>query len=143
MTFLTSYYYRCQEASDSTVRGPPRERTAARTVESLGGEVESFFFTVTGDYDGMLIYSLPFNHDVKTFDLVAKASGAFKSMRTTKLISSDDMLGCAHQAQEVCSHLIPKAAGGEVNGHDIVSKPMPGVGTRVQGANGFPYPGAQ
>ena len=107
---------------DSTVRGPPRERTAVRIVESLGGKVESFFFTVTGDYDGMLVYSLPFNHDVKTFDLVAKASGAFESMRTTKLISSEDMFGCAQQAQEVCSHLIPKTAGGEVTAPPVPPK---------------------
>jgi hypothetical protein len=73
----------------------------------LRREPTLIFISDTGEYDGMMIYSLPFNHDVKTFDLVAKASGAFQSMRTTKLISGVDMQGCATQAMEVSSHLVP------------------------------------
>ena len=52
--------------------------------------MKSYYKATTGDYDGLVIYSFPKNHDVHTFEQIVKSSGLIEKVYTTKLMTSED-----------------------------------------------------
>ncbi len=58
-------------------------------VEKLGGKVEGAWFAF-GDYDVVLVMQMPDNVSAAAFSLAVAASGAFKSHKTTPLLSIAD-----------------------------------------------------
>jgi len=58
-------------------------------IEKLGGNVESVWFAF-GDYDVVLIMQMPDEINAAAFSLAVAAGGAFKSHKTTPLMTIAD-----------------------------------------------------
>jgi uncharacterized protein with GYD domain len=58
-------------------------------IEKLGGKVECSFISF-GEYDIVLIMQMPDNINAAAFSLAVAAGGAFKSSKTTPLLSWED-----------------------------------------------------
>ncbi len=66
-------------------------------IEKLGGKVEGAWFAF-GDYDVVLIMQMPDNVSAAAFSLAVAASGAFKSHKTTPLMTIADGLEAMKKA---------------------------------------------
>lgn len=78
------------EAWKSLVKNPQNRVDVIRSViEKLGGSIEGAWFAF-GDYDVVLIMQMPDNVSAAAFSLAVAAGGAFKSHRTTPLITMAD-----------------------------------------------------
>ncbi len=78
------------EAWKALVGNPQNRIDVIRPViEKLGGSVEGAWFSF-GDYDVVLIMQMPDNVNAAAFSLAVAASGAFKSHKTTPLITMAD-----------------------------------------------------
>lgn len=78
------------ESWNNLVRKPVDRVEAVRPViEKLGGKVEGAWFSF-GDYDVILIMQMPDNISAAAFSLAVAASGAFKTHKTTPLMTIAD-----------------------------------------------------
>ena len=78
------------EVWKTLVENPVNRVEAVRpAIEKMGGRVESAFFAF-GDYDVVLIMEMPDNVRAAAFALAVAAGGAFKSHKTTPLMSMDE-----------------------------------------------------
>lgn len=69
--------------------GTKRRQVAQRAAESVGGRVESFYFTF-GDTDALVIAELPDHASAAAIALAVAASGG-ASARTTVLLSPEEI----------------------------------------------------
>jgi uncharacterized protein with GYD domain len=69
----------------------PGDRTAAvtKTVEALGGKLESFYWSF-GDDDFLGIIEAPDDIAAAAFSVAVGSSGSLRNLRTIKLISLDE-----------------------------------------------------
>jgi len=58
-------------------------------IEKMGGKVECAFISF-GEYDIVLIMQMPDNITAAAFSLAVAAGGAFKSSKTTPLLTMED-----------------------------------------------------
>lgn len=78
------------EVWKTLVENPANRVEAIRpAIEKLGGRVEGAFFAF-GDYDVVLIMEMPDNVSAAAFALAVAAGGAFKSHKTTPLMSMEE-----------------------------------------------------
>ncbi len=78
------------ESWKTLVWNPANRVEAIRPViEKLGGRIESSFFTF-GEYDVVLIMRMPDNISAAAFAFAIAAGGAFKSHKTTPLLSMEE-----------------------------------------------------
>ncbi len=78
------------EAWTALVKNPvDRIETVRPVIEKLGGKVEGAWFAF-GDYDVVLIMQMPDNVSAAAFSLAVAAGGAFKSHKTTPLMTIAD-----------------------------------------------------
>jgi uncharacterized protein with GYD domain len=78
------------ESWKSLVSNPTDRVEAVRPIiEKLGGKVEGAWFTF-GDYDVVLVMQMPDNVSAAAFSLAVAASGAFKTHKTTPLMTIAD-----------------------------------------------------
>lgn len=63
-----------------------REETATSAIESLGGKLKGFWFAF-GDYDAVLIAAMPNNVSQAAVSMAAAASGDFRAVKTTPLLT--------------------------------------------------------
>lgn len=78
------------EAWKSLVNNPvDRIEVVRPAIEKLGGKVESAWFSF-GDYDVVCVMQMPDNVNAAAFSLAIAASGAFKSHKTTPLLTIAD-----------------------------------------------------
>jgi uncharacterized protein with GYD domain len=78
------------EAWKSLVKKPVNRIEVVRPIiEKLGGSVEGAWFSF-GDYDVVLIMQMPDNVSAAAFSLAVAASGAFKTHKTTPLMTMAD-----------------------------------------------------
>lgn len=79
----------------------PRNRVdvVRSTVEKLGGTVEGAWFSF-GDYDVVLILEMPDEISAAAFSLAVAAGGAFKSHKTTPLMTIADGIEAMKKAAE-------------------------------------------
>ena len=70
--------------------GTGRRTAVEAALKSLGGRVESFYFTF-GDYDVCGIGDLPDNVAAASFALAVGASGAFSNYKTTVLLTPEEV----------------------------------------------------
>jgi uncharacterized protein with GYD domain len=91
----TMAYFLLQGAYSSeswkTLMKNPVNRTEAirPIIEKLGGSVETSFFAF-GEYDVLLIMQMPDNVTAASFAFAIAAGGAFKSHKTTPLLTWDE-----------------------------------------------------
>jgi uncharacterized protein with GYD domain len=69
--------------------GSARRKAVEELVESLGGKLESFYFTF-GDEDAVLVIDLPSDEDALAIGFVVRASGMVRS-KTTVLIPIEEV----------------------------------------------------
>jgi uncharacterized protein with GYD domain len=84
------------------------EKECAKMLAQIGGTMKSYYKATTGEYDGVVIYSFPKNHDVHTFEQIVKSSGLIEKVYTTKLMTSEDSDVALRAAKE----LVDKYGGG-------------------------------
>jgi len=94
-----------KECSSSASMG---EKECARMLAQIGGKMRCYYKATTGEFDGLVIYSFPKNHDVHTFEQIVKSSGLIGKMYTTKLMTSED----ANTALKAAKDLVDKYGGG-------------------------------
>jgi uncharacterized protein with GYD domain len=88
------------EAWKTLVQNPVNRTEAVRPViEQLGGRVESSFFAF-GEYDVVLIMEMPDNVSAAAFALAVAAGGAFKTHKTTPLLSMEEGVEAMRKAGE-------------------------------------------
>lgn len=88
------------DAWAALVKNPVNRVEAIRpAVEKLGGGIESSFFAF-GDYDVVLILRMPDDVSAAAFSLAVAAGGAFKSHRTTPLMSMEEGIEALRRAGE-------------------------------------------
>ena len=90
---MARYMVQFSYATDavSELVNPPQDRSAmARSlVERVGGRLEAFYYTF-GDYDGVAIAEIPDNVSAAAVSMALSASGGFKSVRTTVLMTPEE-----------------------------------------------------
>lgn len=62
----------------------------AKIIATLGGTLQSYHVTMTGDSNAMIIYTFPKNHDVQTLLFTLMGSGTYTKQHTTKLMTWTD-----------------------------------------------------
>lgn len=86
-------------AAAAFVSNPQDRVPGVRTiVESLGGKLDSFEFCL-GEYDVVLLVTLPDDTTATAFSLAVNAAGHLKSSRATRLMSGEDFLAAQKLAQ--------------------------------------------
>ena len=77
----------------------PQNRVEAirPVIEKLGGSVEGAWFSF-GEYDVTLVMQMPDNVTAAAFALAVAAGGAFKSHKTTPLMSMEDGIEAMRKA---------------------------------------------
>jgi uncharacterized protein with GYD domain len=84
-----------------TLLSNPHNRTDAirPVIENLGGSVTGSWFAF-GEYDVALILQMPDNVSAAAFALAVAAGGAFKSHKTTPLMTMDDGIEAMKKAAQ-------------------------------------------
>ena len=89
-----------------------QEKECARMLAQIGGTMRAYYKATTGEYDGVVVYSFPKNHDAHAFEQIVKSSGKIEKMYTTKLMTSED----AELALRAAKELVDKYGGGPRHG---------------------------
>jgi uncharacterized protein with GYD domain len=72
------------------VRNPADRAEATRTaIERAGGQMEAFYWML-GDYDGLVVYSMPNETAAAAYSAAVSTSGRLKQMQTHQLLDSSD-----------------------------------------------------
>jgi uncharacterized protein with GYD domain len=86
------------DAWKSLVANPQNRVEVVRPViERLGGSVEGAWFTF-GEYDVVLIMQLPDNVSAAAFAFALASGGAFKSHKTTPLMTMEEAIEAMRKA---------------------------------------------
>lgn len=95
--YLIQFSY-TPEAIQNMVKNPQDRAAVVRGMaERWGGNVEAFYYTF-GDYDGVAITEVPDNITMTAISMAIAASGAFKTFKTTVLISMDEAVEAMKKA---------------------------------------------
>jgi len=95
--YMIQFSYSTESVSNM-VRNPQDRAAAARAaLERLGGSLEAFYFTF-GDYDGLAIGELPDNVSAVAGSMALSASGGFKAVKTTVLITPEESVEAMQKA---------------------------------------------
>ena len=76
-----------------------REEMARSVNENPGGKIKGFWYTL-GDYDVVIIETLPDNVSAAAHSMAAIASGAFKLFKTTPLLSVNEGIEAMKKASK-------------------------------------------
>ncbi|MCJ7631102.1 GYD domain-containing protein [Candidatus Bathyarchaeota archaeon] len=76
-----------------------REEMARSVIEKLGGKIKGFWYTL-GDYDVVIVETLPDNVSAAAHSMVVTASGAFKHFKTTPLLSVNEGIEAMKKASK-------------------------------------------
>ncbi len=93
--------YRLTEREQSFKWAKPqdREEMARSVIENLGGKIKGFWYAL-GDYDIVMIETLPDNASAAAHSIAATASGAFKLFKTTPLLSVNEGIEAMKKASK-------------------------------------------
>lgn len=69
--------------------GSKRRETVLKTVEGMGGRMESFYYAF-GDYDVFGVFDMPDNVSIAAFSLVLNASGVVDA-KTTVVLTPEEI----------------------------------------------------
>jgi uncharacterized protein with GYD domain len=88
------------EVWNTLISNPVNRVEAIRpAIEKLGGRIEGAWFSF-GDYDVVLIMQMPDNLSAAAFALAVAAGGAFKSHKTTPLMTMDEGVEAMRRASD-------------------------------------------
>lgn len=86
------------ESWQALLRQPEDRRAAAgRTIEAAGGRLLGLWYAF-GPTDAYLLLELPGNVEAAAVSLLISASGHYRSLRTTVLLSVEELLSAVERA---------------------------------------------
>ena len=65
-------------------------QSAAKIIGLLGGRLQSYHVTTTGDANAVVTYTFPKNHNVQTLLFTLMGSGSYSKQHTVKLMTWED-----------------------------------------------------
>ena len=80
--------------------GTRRVKVVSKAVESIGGTVESFYFSF-GTYDAVLIVEAPDNASAAGFVIAIAAGGALSKVETTVLMTVEETLEALAKSKSI------------------------------------------
>ena len=86
--YITFFSYTSASAKALVERPADRSIAVRALVESLGGELESFYW-MQGDHDGFVIASLPDGASAAAFSAAVASSGAVTSLKTHEVFDRE------------------------------------------------------
>ena len=87
------------------VREPKnRLEVANPIIENLGGKIQCAYLTF-GEFDSVAIVDMPDNVTAASLSMALSASGAFKTVKTTPMLSWPDAVKAMKQAKQVLFEL--------------------------------------
>lgn len=89
----------------------PSDRAAAveKITQTVGGTLDAFFW-MQGQYDGLLIASVPTAMDANAISLAVSGTGTLSRVETHELIETRDMQPLLEQAKELRAQFLPAGA---------------------------------
>jgi uncharacterized protein with GYD domain len=98
--FLVQIVYQTK-AWTALVRNPQnRLEIAAPLVKNLGGKIECAYLSF-GDYDAIAILEMPDNLSAASISMALLASGVFKTIKTTPLMTWKDGVEAMEKAKKI------------------------------------------
>ena len=91
--------YTDQAWSDLVKKPVDRIEAIRPAVRKLGGKIETAYFTF-GDYDLVVIVSMPDNVSAAAMSIAASAGGSIKSIKTTPLMTIREGMQAMRQAKK-------------------------------------------
>lgn len=89
------------EAIAGMIKNPEDRTPAVRAaIESLGGKLEVLYFAF-GDRDGVGFADVPNNVSAAALSMAVSASGRYRSIRTTPLMTPAEMVEAAKAAGKI------------------------------------------
>jgi uncharacterized protein with GYD domain len=86
------------EAVQALIQNPQDRSAVVRAaVEELGGKVQNLFLSF-GDYDVIILLEMPDNVAAAAIALAVSAGGAFKTLKTTPLLSVAEAVEAGRKA---------------------------------------------
>lgn len=104
-TFLIQGSYTSEAWTNLLAHPVDRTEVVRPAIEKLGGQVVNAWFAF-GDSDILLIAEMPTNVDAAAIALAIAAGGAFKSMKTTPLMSIAEGIEAMKKAAK-CGYKAP------------------------------------
>jgi uncharacterized protein with GYD domain len=87
------------EAVAALIREPQDRVEAVRPIiEAMGGKIVASGYPF-GEYDGLIVFEAPDDTSAASFALVVAGSGAAKSGKTTRLLSSQEWIESLRKAR--------------------------------------------
>ena len=107
---MAFYLFKANYSADAikAMVDQPTDREAAgrKAIEALGGTLHSFYFAL-GEADAIAIFEVPDDKVAVAVSLAVSASGAFKSVSTTKLMTSAEAMEAMGKAKEMLGAYAP------------------------------------
>ena len=92
------------KAWSALVRDPQdRLEIAGPVVKNLGGSIECAYLSF-GEYDSMAILEMPDNISAASLSMALMASGVFKAIKTTPLMTWEDGVKAMKKAKKAAYH---------------------------------------
>ena len=76
-------------------------QSAAKIIGLLGGRLQSYYVTTTGDANAVVTYTFPKNHNVQTLLYTLMASGSYSKQHTVKLMTWEDAAMSLKQSRAI------------------------------------------
>jgi len=93
---MSRYLWLFKYSTEGT-KGFLKEKAAAREaairkgVESVGGKVETFYWTLSGEYTGIIIGEVPDAATGAAFLALVESTGALSELRTFELLTTSEI----------------------------------------------------
>jgi uncharacterized protein with GYD domain len=97
--FITFFSYTGASAKAMIDRPSDRSAAARELVESLGGQMESFYW-MQGKHDGFFIYSLPDSVSASGLSLAVASTGAIGGIQSHQIYDRDEQAAIVQAAKK-------------------------------------------
>jgi uncharacterized protein with GYD domain len=105
--------FKYSDQAMKAMRENPQDRSAqaAKLFESLGGKMEvSYFFPLSGEYDGMIIAQMPNDADLTALKFISTPTGNFSKSEFLPLMTADEFKRAMEKAKGTTTAYTPPTA---------------------------------
>jgi uncharacterized protein with GYD domain len=107
------FMFKYSDQAMKAMRENPQDRSAqvAKLFESLGGKMENtYFFSLGGEYDGMIIGQLPNDAAVTANNFMITPTGTVSKAQVLPLMTADEFKGAMEKAKGTITTYTPPTA---------------------------------
>ncbi len=97
--YLIQVTYTPEAVATMLAKPQDREEVARSVIENLGGKIKGFWFAF-GDYDVVIVATLPDNVSAAAHSMDVLAGGAVKMFKTTPLLSVEESIEAMKKASK-------------------------------------------